>query len=144
MITEDMCTQAVRDLARAMYEAYIENSGGLSWDGKPCPTWDALGDKVRSHWCAAATLAAPFEPQPGYITAKVTAGHRMVRKGEEVAIVPMVDIAAMRAAWQAVPTNLVVARDIATWLQPLINTVTQILHPGAFASKQPKPEPEPS
>lgn len=44
--------------ARALYEAYIANCGGLSWDGKPCPTWDGLNDAVRSHWCAVAIHAA--------------------------------------------------------------------------------------
>ena len=44
--------------ARRYYEAYLANSDGLAWNGLPCPTWDALNDAVRSHWCAVATEAA--------------------------------------------------------------------------------------
>lgn len=43
--------------ARELYEGYLANSDGLAWDGKPCPTWDALNDKVKSHWCAAVIKA---------------------------------------------------------------------------------------
>ncbi len=46
--------------ARAGYEAYIANSGGLAWDGRPCPKWADLNNAVRSHWCAAVLGVAPF------------------------------------------------------------------------------------
>ena len=144
MITEDVCTDKVRELARQLYEAYIENSGGKAWDGRPCPAWDDLGTNVRSHWCAAALVVPVFEPKEGCITAQVTSGHAMVKKGDEVALVPMDDIKSLRAAYKAVPTNEVVPKYIALWVQPLVNAVTQILHPGSFEPVEPEPVKEPS
>jgi len=40
-----------------LYEGYLANSDGLAWDGRPCPTWGELNDKVRSHWCATVITA---------------------------------------------------------------------------------------
>lgn len=51
------CDEATVTAARALYEGYIANSGGLAWDGRPCPTWDGLNDAVRSHWCAVVLIA---------------------------------------------------------------------------------------
>ena len=42
------------ELARAAYEAYIENSGGLNYQGLPCPTWENLTPAIRDHWRVAA------------------------------------------------------------------------------------------
>lgn len=46
-------TEWTRSTARSAYEAYIKNSGGLAYNGAPCPPWDKLGVLVQSHWCAA-------------------------------------------------------------------------------------------
>lgn len=51
------CPPEVVARARAFYEAYLENCDGKAWDGRPCPTWDALNDAVRSHWCAVVIYA---------------------------------------------------------------------------------------
>lgn len=51
------CTPFVQVCAKLGYLSYTSNSGGLAWDGRPCPTWDQLlaqGSPVVSHWCAAA------------------------------------------------------------------------------------------
>lgn len=53
-IDHDACSPLLQVHARKMYEAYIANSAGLSWDGRKCPAWDDLGHAVKSHWCAAA------------------------------------------------------------------------------------------
>lgn len=56
MIKYEESAASVQHAARTAYEAYIANSGGLAWDGRPCPTWDKLlADRspVCSHWCAA-------------------------------------------------------------------------------------------
>jgi hypothetical protein len=37
-----------------MYAAYTASSGGLNYQGKPCPKWDELPPAIQSHWCAAA------------------------------------------------------------------------------------------
>ena len=44
-------------LARAMYEAYTKSSGGLNYQGKPCPKWDELPAAICGHWQAAANVA---------------------------------------------------------------------------------------
>ena len=42
---------------RAAFEAYNAAVGGLTWDGKPIPGWDAVTDKVREGWRVAAMAA---------------------------------------------------------------------------------------
>ena len=44
-------------LARKLYKAYTDSSGGLNYQGKPCPPWDDLTDPIRKHWTAAAKCA---------------------------------------------------------------------------------------
>lgn len=36
------------------YNAYGDHASWLTFDGRPMPRWDELGDAVRSHWIAAA------------------------------------------------------------------------------------------
>ncbi len=50
-------TPHTRTLAQAFYLAYTANSDNKSWDGRDCPTWDALTPAVRSHWCAVAVAS---------------------------------------------------------------------------------------
>lgn len=52
-VTESSVDPEVVNIARGAYKAYIANSEGKSWDGKPCPAWEALTPAVRGHWCAA-------------------------------------------------------------------------------------------
>lgn len=42
------------DLARRMFAAYNTRAGGLTWDKKPIPPFDEVGDAVRANWIAAA------------------------------------------------------------------------------------------
>ena len=56
-------------LAREAYEAYIENSGGLNYQGLPCPTWENLTEAIRGHWVVAARkvkslVTAPEKTRP--------------------------------------------------------------------------------
>ena len=54
------CDAKTVTAARDLYNAYIANSRGLSWNGQPCPTWDVLVSKaspVCSHWCAVVLSA---------------------------------------------------------------------------------------
>lgn len=41
-------------LGRLAFEAYNNAKGGVTYDGKPIPPWDAVGDDVRAAWEAAA------------------------------------------------------------------------------------------
>lgn len=41
-------------LAKTMFEGYKAHSNGLTYDNKPIPTWEQLGEDVRQHWIAAA------------------------------------------------------------------------------------------
>ena len=39
---------------RRAFETYNAAVGGVTWDGKPIPGWDAVTDKVRDGWRMAA------------------------------------------------------------------------------------------
>jgi|688.fasta_scaffold421119_2 hypothetical protein len=44
-------------LAKTMWDAYCAHAGGKTFDGKPLPTWDELGDERQGCWIAAAEAA---------------------------------------------------------------------------------------
>ena len=46
------------EAARRMWDAYAFRAGGITFDGKPLPTWDDLGDERQSCWVAAASVTA--------------------------------------------------------------------------------------
>jgi hypothetical protein len=39
--------------ARTAYEAYVKDTGGLNYEGKPCPKWAELPPKIQHAWKAA-------------------------------------------------------------------------------------------
>jgi len=45
------------DRARSMFNAYNEQGGWKTFDGRPVPPWEDLGDDVRGRWVAAARAA---------------------------------------------------------------------------------------
>jgi len=47
-------------LAKAMWGSYSAHAGGKTFDGKPLPTWDELGEERQGCWIAAA-IRATFE-----------------------------------------------------------------------------------
>lgn len=50
-----------KTLGQVAFEAYNDAKGGLTYDGKPIPSWDTLTDEVglsvRAAWEAAAVAA---------------------------------------------------------------------------------------
>lgn len=44
--------------AKLMWDAYAVKAGGKTFDGKPLPTWDELGEERQSCWVAAASVTA--------------------------------------------------------------------------------------
>ena len=44
--------------AKLMWDAYAFRAGGITFDGKPLPTWDELGEDRQSCWLAAASVTA--------------------------------------------------------------------------------------
>jgi hypothetical protein len=44
-------------IAKLMWDAYAIQAGGKTFDGKPLPTWDELGEDRQSCWIAAASVA---------------------------------------------------------------------------------------
>ena len=44
-------------LARQIFDAYGDEAGWVTYDGKTMPQWDDVGDVVRSRWAAAASKA---------------------------------------------------------------------------------------
>jgi hypothetical protein len=47
----------VQHLASCMWDAYGVRAGGVTFDGKPLPTWAELGDDRQGCWYAAALEA---------------------------------------------------------------------------------------
>ena len=48
------------------YQRYTAGVGGTTFDGKPLPTWDDLGDRQKAGWCATAGVPVgsnPFLPK---------------------------------------------------------------------------------
>lgn len=41
-------------VGKLAYEAYAQKAGGKTFDGKPMPTWDTLGQPQRDQWDFAA------------------------------------------------------------------------------------------
>jgi NTP pyrophosphatase (non-canonical NTP hydrolase) len=44
----------MKSTGQIAFEAYNESKGGLTWDGKPIPPWEAIGEAVQTAWQAAA------------------------------------------------------------------------------------------
>ena len=55
-MTEDEMANAM-ELAKIMWAAYSAKAGGKTFDGKPLPTWDELGEERQQCWAAAADAA---------------------------------------------------------------------------------------
>lgn len=43
----------IEQLARKAYEAYSQQAGGKTHDGKPMPAYKELGQRVQANWIAA-------------------------------------------------------------------------------------------
>lgn len=43
----------MKGLDQVAYEAYLVQSGGLNYQGKPCPTWEELPQAIRDCWQAS-------------------------------------------------------------------------------------------
>lgn len=78
IVTPTSATRSERSLdpnvemrALDLYAIYCAFSGGLSWDGRPCPVWAKLGEKVQLNWYGVAlrsvqlTLSDPGLEQLG-------------------------------------------------------------------------------
>ena len=46
------------ELAKQMWGAYAIQAGGKTFDGKPLPNWDELGEDRQACWAAAAKVSA--------------------------------------------------------------------------------------
>jgi hypothetical protein len=44
-----------QSFAQVGYQAYIARTGGLNYQGLPCPVFEALTDTIKSAWAAAST-----------------------------------------------------------------------------------------
>jgi hypothetical protein len=45
-------------IAKLMWGAYATQAGGKTFDGKPLPSWEELGEERQSCWVAAASVTA--------------------------------------------------------------------------------------
>ena len=44
----------MQELGKLAWDTYAETVGGTTFDGKPLPTWEELGQRQRDGWTAAA------------------------------------------------------------------------------------------
>lgn len=60
-----------------MFDAYNATppNAGLTWDGKPVPTWEKLNDQVRGKWVGAALEATRHLGTSGVIVPPPPTGH---------------------------------------------------------------------
>jgi len=45
-------------MEKELWDAYAKQAGGVTFDGKPLPTWDELGEERQACWKAAASVCA--------------------------------------------------------------------------------------
>lgn len=45
-----------QSFAQVGYQAYVASTGGLNYQGLPCPEWSKLPDAIRAAWAAASVL----------------------------------------------------------------------------------------
>lgn len=104
----------VIEFARTLYQAYIGNSDGKNYQGLPCPTWENLTSAIRGHWCVVANTALIASALP---TAPIGVAE----------FVHLLN--GLAAAWRAIPEAGQVPIGVGSWLQPLINAVTEVVAP---------------
>lgn len=51
-----------KELAQIAFEAYNEQAGGRTWDDKPIPAWQDVGEKVQANWKAATKALTQLPP----------------------------------------------------------------------------------
>jgi hypothetical protein len=51
-------------VGRTGYEAYAAHTGGKTFDGRDMPSWDALPDRIRNAWGAAALAIIAHQQAP--------------------------------------------------------------------------------
>lgn len=56
------------------FDAYSKAANGLTYDGKPIPKWNDLGEKVKECWLAAAH-AVGTKADPNFLTAQSPEPH---------------------------------------------------------------------
>jgi hypothetical protein len=52
------CDEGTKKAAAVFYRRYCANADNKNYRGEECPSWDALPDGIKSHWCAVAVLAS--------------------------------------------------------------------------------------
>lgn len=58
-----------RSAGQVAFEAYNEAKGGKTYDDKPIPPWDQVGEKVQAGWEAAANAVIEWYDPEGELTA---------------------------------------------------------------------------
>lgn len=47
-------THDITELARIAFEAYAKSKSGVTYDERPIPPWNELGQAVQNAWAASA------------------------------------------------------------------------------------------
>ena len=58
-MTDDLVKKMTNtETAKLMWDAYAVRAGSKTFDGKPLPTWDGLGDERQYCWTGVAEVCA--------------------------------------------------------------------------------------
>lgn len=62
------------NLEKKMWEAYSKQAGGVTFDGKPLPTWEELGADRQACWVAARKVFDEYINDSKFLNALRAAG----------------------------------------------------------------------
>ena len=61
-------------LVKAMWAAYDKSAGGKTFDNKPLPTWEELGEDRQNCWRAAASVFDDYVADSNFLSLLRVAG----------------------------------------------------------------------
>ena len=73
-------------MEKEMWDAYAKQAGGVTFDGKPLPTWDELGEERQACWKAAASVCADEIKWLRKALQLIAAPSKIIAKGEDMAV----------------------------------------------------------
>ena len=54
----------IPELGQIAYEAYANQTGGKTFDGRDMPAWNDLNTAIQMAWRRAAEAARQYQPKP--------------------------------------------------------------------------------
>ena len=74
------------DIVKKMWAAHCEAADGVTYDGKPLPTWEELGEGRQKCWVAAGKEAADEIERLREALRLIAAPSKIIAKSEDMAV----------------------------------------------------------